>query len=216
MNLRDVEGAVLKGTFLNQSETCRLIKLAEQGDESAHQTLLTAHEDRLKRMVKSMLHPRLSARVDPSDVVQDAFAKAAPRLPQYLLDQPVAFYPWLRQIVKERLIDIHRKHVDADRRSINNEVRLEPNISGASAAHIANYLVSDESTPSSAASKREKIEQIKQAMQMLSTEDHELLTMRFFEQLNVAEISSVLSISESAARSRLRRMLERLGRLVQD
>ena len=69
-------------------DTDLLITLAQRGDTSARHQLLLRHRERLRRMVVSMLNPRLSARIDPSDVLQDAFAKAAQKLPDYLKDQP--------------------------------------------------------------------------------------------------------------------------------
>ncbi len=206
--------ALSEGSNVSSPDTDCLITLARQGDRSAQHQLLLRHRERLRRMVVSMLNPRLSARIDPSDVLQEAFAKAAQRLPDYLRAQPVAFYPWLRQIVKERLIDIHRRHIHAGRRSINKETRFDVYLSDTSAMLLADRLISRDPSPSAAANQQEMIGLVKTAMEKLSTEDRELLAMRFIEQLSVAEISQVLSVSRVTARSRLRQAIECLGRLV--
>src|ERR1700757_2715447 len=83
--------------------------------------LLDRHRDRLRRMVAVRLDPRLAAGVDPSDVVQEALAKADAKLDRYLRERPLPFYPWLRQLAQERLIDLHRRHVQARRRSVTRE-----------------------------------------------------------------------------------------------
>jgi DNA-directed RNA polymerase specialized sigma24 family protein len=60
-------------------------------------------------MVAVRIDPRLAARVDPSDVVQETLTEAHRRLDDYLAARPVPFYPWLRQLVRDRLADLHRR-----------------------------------------------------------------------------------------------------------
>ena len=78
------------------SSTETLIRRAGEGDASAIPRLLTRHQPRLRRMIAIRLDPRLAARVDPSDVVQEALADAARRLPDYVRQPSHPFYPWLR------------------------------------------------------------------------------------------------------------------------
>jgi hypothetical protein len=51
-------------------ETDRLLREAARGDQAALRSLLERHRERLRRMVALRLDPRISARVDASDVVQ--------------------------------------------------------------------------------------------------------------------------------------------------
>src|SRR5438093_9616573 len=103
------------------ADTEQLLERAAGGDAVARDQLLQRHRDRLKRMVAVRADPRLAARVDPSDVVQETLAEAAARLDAYLRTRPLPFYPWLRQIAQQRLIDLHRRHVQAGRRSVMRE-----------------------------------------------------------------------------------------------
>jgi RNA polymerase sigma-70 factor (ECF subfamily) len=192
-------------------DTDSLIERAKAGDTSAQQSLLMRHHERLRRMISVFLDPRLSARVDPSDVLQDALTCAAARLPEYLRHQPVAFYPWLRQIVRNELIDIHRRHVLAQRRAVDREQTFGWGISDASAMRIADRLTSDESSPSQKLQAKERRDRVKAALSKLPSADRELLLMRCAEQLTVEEISEVLGISLTAVRSRLRRGLQKLS-----
>jgi RNA polymerase sigma-70 factor (ECF subfamily) len=59
---------------VNDSDIETLLTLAGEGDDSAKQNLLNCHRDRPTRMVSLFLDARLSARIDPSDVVQEALA----------------------------------------------------------------------------------------------------------------------------------------------
>src|SRR5580700_2161836 len=97
-------------------ETEALIERAQKGDASAKQLLLANHRDRLRRMVAVHIDRRLAARVDPSDVVQEALAEAARKLPDYLRHRPLPFYPWLRRLAWERLMKLHQRHIVAAKR----------------------------------------------------------------------------------------------------
>ena len=58
-------------------ETAPLLTRAAAGDGAAWGALLTAHEERLARMVAFRMDPRLRGRVDAADVVQEAFVEAS-------------------------------------------------------------------------------------------------------------------------------------------
>ena len=105
----------------NGAETDALLELAGRGDDQARQRLLERHRSRLKRMVAVRMDGRLAARLDPSDVVQEALADAARDLPEYVRSQTMAFYPWLRQLAWDRLVRLHRDHINTQRRSVNRE-----------------------------------------------------------------------------------------------
>jgi RNA polymerase sigma-70 factor (ECF subfamily) len=194
----------------NQCDTEQLIEGARRGDESASQELLMRHRSRLRRMVAVHLDARLAARVDPSDIVQDALGEASRKLDDYLQLRPVAFYPWLRQIAWERLIDIHRRHVHARCRSVAREHKFAE-VPDTSVAEFADhFLVKNQTTPSQQAVREETRRRVREALQLLTPQDRELLLMRYLEQLHVAEIADVLCVGQRAIKSRLRRALERL------
>src|SRR5262245_22134581 len=98
-----------------------LLDQARRGDAAACERLLGAHRDRLRRMVAVRIDRRLAARIDPSDVVQEALADAYTQLPAYLKEQPLPFYPWLRQLAWNRLVELYRKHVLAQKRTVTRE-----------------------------------------------------------------------------------------------
>ncbi len=60
-----------------EPDTEELLNRAGRGEESARQDLLARHRARLRQMVALRIDRRMAARVDPSDVVQDALADAA-------------------------------------------------------------------------------------------------------------------------------------------
>src|SRR5260370_26969803 len=104
-----------------QPDTRELLDRASCGEVRARQLLLDRHRARLRRMVAVRLDPRLAPRVDPSDLLQESLAEAAARLSEYLRERPMPFYPWLRQIAWDRLVEAHRRHLLARRRSVARE-----------------------------------------------------------------------------------------------
>ncbi|MBW3540277.1 MAG: hypothetical protein KY476_08400 [Planctomycetes bacterium] len=84
-----------------------LIERAGRGEHQAVDELLATHRQRLRRMVAARMDPRLAARFDPSDVVQEALAHAARKLSDYLRTRPIPFYPWLRRLAWESMLELH-------------------------------------------------------------------------------------------------------------
>src|SRR5262245_28841054 len=113
-----------------EADTQRLIERAREGDHSARERLLNHYRNRLKKMVRIRMDPRLAVRVDPSDVVQDTLIEASRRLSEYLQDERIPFYPWLRNLAAQRLIQLQRTHIYAKRRSVNREQAGTPPLSG--------------------------------------------------------------------------------------
>ena len=68
------------------SKTDLLLRRAQDGDQLAQAALLEHYRDRLRRMVTIRIDKRVTARVDPSDVVQEALKDAHRRLPEYFAD----------------------------------------------------------------------------------------------------------------------------------
>ena len=197
------------------TDTDELLRSAGLGDMAARTELLARHRDRLRRMVAVRIDRRLAARVDPSDVVQEALADAAVGFSSYLRDRPLPFYPWLRQVAWLRLIQLYRHHVVAQRRSVDREVPAEPPIADAS-AHVlaAACLAAGGSTPSRALIREELLGRVHAALDRLDPRDREVLVMRHLEGMSSAEVGAVLGIGEGAVRARLVRALKRLRAML--
>jgi RNA polymerase sigma-70 factor (ECF subfamily) len=161
-------------------------------------------------MIGVRLDPRLAARLDPSDVVQEALAEAARHLDDYLRDPPLPFYPWLRQFAWERLAKAHRQHIHARRRSIACEEHPEMHLSHESVRELAQRLISDGTSPSRQVARDEERQRVRAALAELEPRDREVLVMRHLEQMETDEIAAALGISAGAVRNRQYRALLRL------
>ncbi len=119
------------------SEADLLLERAGGGDVAAREKLLVHYQERLLQMVRLRMDRRLAARVDPSDIVQETLIEAVQKLSDYLRRRPLPFYPWLRQLAWERLVDLHRRHVRAQKRSVRREERQSPPLPNSSAQELA-------------------------------------------------------------------------------
>ena len=189
-------------------DTDHLLEAVSRGDSAARGQLLERHRPKLRRMVAVRLDRRLAARVDPSDVVQEAMALAAARLDEYVRDRPLPFYPWLRRIVSDRLADASRKHLHAGRRSVGREE--PPGLPGESVVALAERLLAANSAPSARLRRREQRDRVRAALEALPERDRDVLVLRYLEDLSTADAAAVLGVSEGAVKMRLLRALQRL------
>ena len=184
-------------------ETEDLLREAGRGDAQARDRLLELHRPYLRRMVAVRLDRRLAARVDPSDVVQDAMLAAATGMDDYLERRPLPFVPWL-----------------ADWRRLVSMTRIAGTSGPIGAASTANTcprpsrLSSGWSRRRAARApglrKRERAAQVRVALDLLPPRDREILELRHLEGLSTADAADTLGITESAAKVRLLRAMQRL------
>ncbi len=110
----------------DRDETLALLHRAGQGDAQALDELFARHRDRLVRMVRLRLDRRLQGRIDASDVLQETHLEAWRRLKDYLSEKdPMPFFLWLRFLVGQKVLELHRRHLEAQKRDARQEVRLE-------------------------------------------------------------------------------------------
>jgi RNA polymerase sigma-70 factor, ECF subfamily len=192
------------------SDTDKLVTLAAQGDLPVMDRLMQRHRQRLRKMVAVRMDERLAARVDPSDVVQETLAEAAGKLREYAKNRPIPFYPWLRQLAWNRLVDLHRRHILSQRRSVSREEERGPPLDDRSALDLAERLLASDSGPVRRLLRSEVRRRVRDALDQLDERDRELLVMRHLEQLSIREIAALLSIREGAVKTRLVRALKRL------
>jgi RNA polymerase sigma-70 factor (ECF subfamily) len=193
-------------------DTDKLLDRVVQGDSSAAETLLARNRKRLHRMVSIHMDRRLAARFDPSDIVQDAIAEAHRRLPEYAEKRPMAFYPWLRRIATDRLLQMYRHHVRAQRRSVLREDPFP--LSEDSQMELAKQF--GDATSADRLVRSEVRERVRRAIGELRPAEREVIVLKHLEELSFEDAAAVLEISVSAVHSRYYRAIKKLHKLLQE
>lgn len=188
-----------------------LIQRAASGDQAAWGDLLTAHRARLRRMVALRMDRRLRGRIDPSDVIQEAYVDASTGLAEYAARAEMPFFLWLRWLAGMKLNALHRKHLGFRMRDAGREVPFEraampPATSVALAAHLLGRLTK----ASEVAVRQERKARLQEAIESMDDLDREVLVLRHFEELTNAETAQALGLQESAASKRYIRALKKL------
>jgi RNA polymerase sigma-70 factor (ECF subfamily) len=189
---------------------------AAAADPAAVGELFHRHRERLRRMIGLRLDHRLRGRLDPSDVLQEAFLEYARALPEYVKRPDVPFYLWLRCITGRKLHALHRKHLGTRMRDAGRELSLHHGaLPGASSAALAAQLLGKLTTPSEAVQRAEARLRVQEALEAMEPPDREVLALRHYEQLSNREAAYVLGLSEAAASARYVRALRKLRQLLQ-
>lgn len=193
-----------------------LLNAARGGDEAALAVLVERNRARLERTVRLRMDRRLQGRVDPADVVQDAYLAVRRKFPEYAADMRLPFFLWLRLEVGQKLVDVHRFHLGAQMRDAGQEVSLHrgalPQVTSLS---LAEHLLGKLTSASQAAMRVELKLRVQEALNSMDAHDREVLILRHFEELSNSETAQVLGIKPSAAVNRYVRALKRLKDVFQ-
>lgn len=198
----------------DSEQTQELLAAAGNGEGEAVNALMNRHREAVRKMVNVRLDRAVAARVDASDVVQDVLLEASQRLGNYINEPSMPFHLWLRQLAKDRLIDMHRRHRAAQRRSVDREKRMHAGYSDQSSLDLAGQLRDHELTPAAATIRRELETRFLTALQDLGEDDREIILMRHQEHLTNTEVADALNLSQPAAGMRYLRALRRLKEIL--
>jgi RNA polymerase sigma-70 factor (ECF subfamily) len=163
------------------------------------------------------MDPKLRTRVDATDVVQEAFVEAYEHRASYLNAPAGPLFLWLRAVVGNKLLEVHRRHLGTRKRDARRELTLgAPGASDGTSAALYAHLTAGLTRPSMAAARGELRARLAEALDQMDPTDREVLALRHFEQLTSPEVARTLGIQERAAAKRYLRALERLKDVLSD
>ncbi len=158
-----------------------LEKRLRRGDEHALAEIFSRHRERLWRMANFRLNGRLRGRVDPDDLLQESYLAAAKRLNHYGEEKAFSPYVWLRMILEQTLVDVHRRHLGAQKRDARRDVAIQGSrFSQTTSVSMAIQLVGDWTSPSQAAARAEMLHVVQEAVDKMEPFDREVLALRHF------------------------------------
>lgn len=171
-----------------------LISQARQGDATAWETLVSRHQEAVFRLAYLLLGDADEAK----DTAQEAFIRAFRSLHQFDVARPMR--PWLLRITTN-LVYNRRRAVGRYLAALQRLVRLtpEPVLTPAPEAN----LPSEDSAL------------LWQAVRRLNPADQEVIYLRYFLELSVAETAEVANIAPGTVKSRLSRALGRLRQVIE-
>ena len=193
------------------NDSRRVISRLKSGDNEALAELFSQHRERLWRMVHFRLDRRLQGRVDTEDILQEAYLAAAKRMHHFADESSTSFFVWLRMIVMQTLIDVHRRHLGAQMRDAGREVAIRGGCySQTTSISMVARLVGHLTSPSQATLRAEVSAQLEAALETMDPIDREILALRHFEELTNSEVAESLDIQQKAASIRYVRAVKRL------
>jgi RNA polymerase sigma-70 factor (ECF subfamily) len=197
------------------NEVDEKLRLAAQGDAGSWQALVAESRQRLRRMVAFRIDQRLQGRIDPSDVLQDAYLEAWKDLGDYLRVPSMPFFLWLRGIAGNKLRELHRHHLGTQMRDPRREVSIyDGALPETTTTALAAELLGNLTRASEEAIRGEIKAKLQDALNAMDPLDREVLALRHFEQLSPTETAQVLGIKEKAAGMRYIRALRRLKEIL--
>jgi len=155
--------------------------------------LLAAHAPRAHRAALGILGEEQEAR----EAAQEALLKAYRARERY--DQSRPFYPWLYRIVKNTCLDAiaRRRHRASPGLQVHRVVSRSPN--------ALDRMDQEQS-----------IARMRRAIQRLSVEHSEIISMRHFQELSYVEIGQLLDLPQGTVMSRLYRARQALARVLEE
>src|SRR5262245_36092232 len=127
----------------DSAQTRGLLDRLRRGESEALDLLLARYRRRLLGFVRAHLDPRVRARVDPSDVVQETKLQVTRQIADFLERRPMPFHLWIRKTAYQRLLNVHRDHLRRGRRAVGREERIP----GRSSLLVAKPLLARRSSP---------------------------------------------------------------------
>ena len=170
-----------------------LIRRSANGDVAAWEPLVHAHQEAVFRFVYLLLGDP----DDAEDVAQETFLRAWDHLERFDTTRPLR--PWLLSIAKNLASNWRRsagRYLSALTRAFHDEP--------------ASASIEEKSTQHMQAS------ELWDAVQSLKASEQQIVYLRYFLDIPVAEAAEVLQIAEGTVKSRLSRALEKLRTIIRE
>jgi len=201
------------------SGTLDLLSRARAGETQALGELCALYRNYLRMVIRARLGPRLRARVDLSDVVQEALVEVVRQFPRFTGQTEVALAGWLRYLVSQKLADLGRYHGrakrDRDGRTRPLDVAPGGGRDGEEGGGIIDVVALSQTSPSQAASRREQLARLADALAGLAEQEADVLWLYFVEDLPFTAIGERMDLSRKSVRRICARGLKHLRRSLE-
>ncbi len=193
---------------MSSGETLEMIARVRDGDQVALGELVARYRGYLCNLARSQLDSDVQPRVDPSDVVQQSCLEFHRDFHAFRGTEEAELVAWLKQILRNNVANTTRKHVHAERRSVDKERSLAD--SAGSGCSLGQRLEAEQASPSERARRVEAWEQLEQALRELPDDQGEAIRLRHVKGWRLAQLANHFGRSEMAVAGLLKRGLQTL------
>jgi len=158
---------------------------------------LTRYRDYLRLLARLQLDSRLRAKLDSSDVVQEALLKAHANLAQYRGQTDAELAGWLRKILANTLAEMARRY-GAGARDVGRERSLEAALEESS-VRLEHWLTADQSGPGQQADRQEQLLRLAEGLARLPEDQRQAVELRHLKGCALDEVARQMERSKDAA-----------------
>ncbi len=182
--------------------------------DNAHGRNLPLERFRPYLLLLARLHlaGRYRAKLDPSDVVQQALLEAHRKRDRYRGSTDAELAGWLRRVLATELADALRG-LGRARRDVGRERAIEE-LLGEASSRLDGWLAAQQSSPSERAAQNEQLFRLAEALTHLPDDQRRAVEMKHLRGESVAAIAAALGRTETAVGGLLRRGMMRLRELL--
>jgi RNA polymerase sigma-70 factor (ECF subfamily) len=186
----------------------------DTSDTEAVGQVLERFRDYLRLLARLQLDPRLQAKLDPSDVVQQTLLEAYEKRAQFQGRTQAELAVWLRRMLAHNLADALRAF-GQQKRDVAREYSLERALQ-ASSARLEDWLLDDRSSPSEQVERQERAVRLASALAALPEAQREAIVLQYWHGWTLAQIGEQLKRTPAAVAGLLKRGLKQLRQLLQE
>lgn len=183
-----------------------LIAAARRGSPDAVGRLFEAAHGHLLRIAARDLPPEIRAKVGPSDVVQETACDMQRDFGQFRGTTTEELFAWLREILRNNMVDAIRRFQEATKRAANREVSLTT----ASVQRFGEALAGLQHSPDGSAIRREEAAALAVVLSRMPDDYRRVIELRYWHGLSFIDIAPQFGRSPDAVRKLWYRALERL------
>ena len=165
--------------------------------------------------IQHNIGPALRKKLEAEDILQEVVLTAIGSMATFDVPGRDPF-KLLCQMAEQRIIDAHRHHVAAQKRSADREVAIDAPADNDGQFGFMKLLAASMTSPSQAFSRGQKELRLQEAIGDLPEEQRELLRLRFVEGRATKEIADQMGKTDGAIRVLLTRTLSKLQILLTD
>jgi RNA polymerase sigma-70 factor (ECF subfamily) len=173
---------------------------------------IEGYSEYLRLLARLQLDPRLQAKLDPSDVVQQTLLQAVEHRDQFRGKSEAELVGWLQTILANTLAMAVRRFA-TEARNLAKERSLEDSVAQ-SQARLKAWLATDESSPSERVIKLEELLHLASALARLPADQRQVVELHHLMGWPVAQVAEAMDKTKPAVMGLLFRGLKKLREIL--